>query len=106
MQVEAALEGDLAELELADLAFLHAIAPPHQFVFGADVDDELIGHAVDHQRLVAAHGRRLPQACQLLAVGLGLADFGAVMLDRLDAAHFGMEQGKIVVLHGASTWAA
>ncbi|MNH22143.1 hypothetical protein D3C79_819860 [compost metagenome] len=106
MQVEAALEGDLAEFEFAQLGFLHAVTAPHQLVFGADVDDELVGHAIDHQCLVAAHGGRLPQAGQLLAVGLGFADLGTVVLDRLDAAHFGMEQGKVVVLHDASTWAA
>ena len=106
MQVEAALERDLPQLQLAQLAFLYAIAAPQQLVFGANVDDELVGHAVDHQRLVTAHGRRLTQAGQLLAVGLGLADFGAVVPDRFDTAHFGLEQGKIVVLHDASTWAA
>ncbi|MNI78940.1 hypothetical protein D3C73_1353650 [compost metagenome] len=106
MQVEAPLEGDLAELELAQLGFLHAVAAPHQLVFGTHVDDELVGQAVNHQRLVTAHGRRLAQAGQLLAVSLGFADLGTVVLDRLNAAHLGAEQGKIVVLHGASTWAA
>ncbi|MCY1426916.1 hypothetical protein D9M71_427450 [compost metagenome] len=106
VQVEAALEWNLPQLQLAQLAFLRAIAAPHQLVFGAYVDDELVGHAIDDQGLVTAHGRRLAQAGQLLAVGLGLADVGTVVADRLYAAHFGLEQGKIVVLHDASTWAA
>ncbi|MNE45725.1 hypothetical protein D3C80_1400240 [compost metagenome] len=46
MQVETALEGDLPGLELAHLAFLHAVARPVQFVLGTDVDDEQVGQAV------------------------------------------------------------
>ncbi|MNE65884.1 hypothetical protein D3C80_1614040 [compost metagenome] len=42
MQVEAAFESDLTLLELAHLAFLHAIAGPVELVFRADVDHELV----------------------------------------------------------------
>src|SRR5690606_8184180 len=41
VQVEAALEGDLAGLEAAHLAFLDAVGRPEQLVLGADVDHEL-----------------------------------------------------------------
>ena len=60
VQVEAAFERDLADLELAHLAFLHPVACPHQLVFGADVDHELIGQAI-HGGGVGAHGGGLAQ---------------------------------------------
>ncbi|MCY1375046.1 hypothetical protein D9M69_624270 [compost metagenome] len=98
MQVEAAFERNLPDLELAHLAFLHAIAGPHQLVFRADVDDELIGQPVDGGGF-GAHGGRLTQLGNLRAVSLGFAGFGAIVLDRLDALDRAFEQGKIVVLH-------
>ncbi|MNR55503.1 hypothetical protein D3C85_1758870 [compost metagenome] len=42
MQVEAAFKADLAELELAHLAFLDAVTAPVQVVFGADINDKLV----------------------------------------------------------------
>ncbi|MNV82334.1 hypothetical protein D3C71_1760600 [compost metagenome] len=96
MQVEAAIEADLAEFELAHLAFLHAIGGPVQRVFGADVDDELVGQAIDFDR-IHPHACRLAQAGQLFTVGLGFAGIGAVVLERLDTAQLGLEQGAVVV---------
>lgn len=93
VQVEAAFERDLPDLELAHLAFLHAVTGPHQLVFGADVNHELIGQAVNGGG-VGAHGGGLAQLGDLCTVSLGFAGVGAVVLDRLDALDRTFEQGK------------
>src|SRR5690606_14050023 len=85
VQVEAAIEGNLAELELAHLAFLHAVCGPVQGILGTDVDDELIGQAI-HLDFALADGRSLTQGVELLAIGFGFAGVGAVVLERFYAA--------------------
>ncbi|MNN57318.1 hypothetical protein D3C81_1723020 [compost metagenome] len=102
VQVEAALEGDLPGLELAHLAFLHAVAHPVQLVLGADVDDEQVGQPVDRGGLLAEQ-RVLLAVGDLLAIGLGFAGVGALLhLDALDSAHLAEKLGKIVVCHTGS----
>jgi hypothetical protein len=61
-----------------------------QIIFRTDVDDELIGQAVDGGHIVT-HGRCLTQLGDLCAVSLGFTGVGAIVLDRLDAADLAFE---------------
>ncbi|MNP51388.1 hypothetical protein D3C76_1457020 [compost metagenome] len=99
MQVEAAVESDLTLLELAHLAFLHAITRPGQLVLGTHIDDELVGQAID---LDAGHaqGGVLSAGGQLSLVRTHLAGVGAINTDALHATHFHGEQGAFVVFLG------
>src|SRR5690606_41792487 len=56
MQIKTAFERNLAGLEFAHLAFLHAVASPVELVLGRHVDHELIGQAVDTGFAVAERG--------------------------------------------------
>src|SRR5690606_16398467 len=47
VQIKAAFEGDLSGFQFAYLRILDAIPSPIEFVLSANVDDELIGQAVD-----------------------------------------------------------
>ena len=98
MQIQAGVEGDLSGLELAHLAFLHAIGGPVQFLFCTHIDDELVGQAVDPDRFIDLGGGAA-QLVQTGAVTAGLAGIGTVVADSAHARRLGTEKGKVVVLH-------